>query len=253
MVYLNHRGVSKPYHTYKRLKNLNTVLFTIALFSKNPGREAWDFLFILKQLNIMAKIKSTSEFVTKDYITFGISFLALVISVTSIYVNNFRVEESLTIRIVGIGTMGNTPPVDTGYIDLAFINSGNRDCMITNIVYNFVDSETDKINSQWRDIDNVERLPLVLSPRHMATIKVKIPMDLLYMVYLSRNKMQETNRPVLNYVSFAYGTIDSKGIAHDSFTAREIVIKNTGFILDTIYSTSPDSKLKHQFPITKSF
>ncbi|WP_439695845.1 hypothetical protein ACFGVS_23720 [Mucilaginibacter sp. AW1-7] len=183
-----------------------------------------------------------------------ISVFALFVSGYNLYLSNFVVEDNLTARIVQVGKMGDNLQVDTGYIQIGFINSGNRDCMITRLQYSFVAKESSAKNDYlWRDASGSIELPMVLQACHMATLKFKIPMDLIYMVYLSRNKMKETNRPIINYVELSYDAIDSKGKYHNISTPREFIIKNTVTSLDTIYPIKPDLKGNQQYSITTVF
>jgi hypothetical protein len=173
----------------------------------------------------MSDVPKSKVFTPKDYLTITISVVALVISATSFYFNNIRVEDHLQARIIDasiIRTGNETATRDTVVVYLAYVNSGNRQATILKPWYHLADTNNDINGAVGAPFENIESFYMVLQPRETKIVEAKIPFE-----SITEQRAIENDNGSKDYVSFLkiqYFGLTSKGETLNEYSDYQVQI-----------------------------
>lgn len=117
-----------------------------------------------------------SSFTTKDYLSLIFSVIALIFSGLNFYYSNLKIDDNLQARFY-IAYL--EPPlndsVETGLVQVALFNMGNRQAIFVNSVFEFAPSLDDSAKYILaNDFDNSKDFPIVLQPHEVKMINLKV-------------------------------------------------------------------------------
>lgn len=193
----------------------------------------------------------------KDLITFSFSIVALVVSLLNFYFTNVRVDDDLQARVADTQLLsepsvsaqeskepGNTgkqsgqkskeSPKENKYVvaRIAFINSGNRPAMVLGAKYQ-MSSTADRQQGAFGDDfqTSKETFPLLLEPRAMRLVDLRIPLTNLLGSLESGAPLTPspwpdmTGKTVQFYTAIQFFSVDSRGQSYDVWSKPFAVIE----------------------------
>ena len=167
-----------------------------------------------------------SSFQRKDYITISISIIALTLSLINFYYSQIRINDNLQARIIDVDM---TAQRDTAIIQLAYVNSGNRQAIILNPFYALADTASFDNGAAGSKFENYSDFPFILEANEMKIINLKLS---LANINLNGGKIIDTIDGKTNYQKFCalhLYALDSKAVNHDETTdfAVQIITDTT--------------------------
>ncbi|HEX8127237.1 MAG TPA: hypothetical protein VF548_16800 [Allosphingosinicella sp.] len=160
-------------------------------------------------------------FTAKDVVALLFSAFALMLSGATFYLTNVRVSDAVTARVVDVDrTSPPSPsPRDAGLVvQVAFVNSGNRDAIITLPDYNFTGSrglDTGSVGGPAAAAKGV--FPFVLSPKQIRLVEVPVPVAIAQDNLEQGSPLPEGSSRATRrfFLSFVFSAIDSSGNQHN--------------------------------------
>ena len=184
--------------------------------------------------------KKTARLI-KDPITFSLSILAIILTILNFYYSNIRIVNHLRVRtVIYQRTQGDSISKDGIDVSFAFINSGNRQAIVSEGRY-FLGAERNFRNPGKEGVfDNYDVLPIVLEPKQMKVITLHMSYESIdsYQKLLKINTQNSERQ--MNICAFRFKGIDSYGKEYQSSTGDDMIIdKNkNGRIEITLLDTS---------------
>lgn len=170
----------------------------------------------------MSQETKSKSFSPKDYISLGISIFAFLLSFTSFYYSNIRVEDNLQVRIIAAGfkshdsKVGETIPPDTIVVQVAFLNIGNRQSIIFCPWYHFGNEANSYFTGNSFSFDNSDLFPVVLQPHEMKLVDLEVALSTANM----SSGFEETVDTTLyykKYLNLTYSALNSEGKFHSVY------------------------------------
>lgn len=171
----------------------------------------------------------------KDLLSVTLSTIALCVSLATFYFTNLRVDDNSFVRISDWSVhRGNSTDPDDGYkngfvaAQATFANAGNRPAMVLSATYQLSD-QPDLDNGGFGDnaIVDDKTFPLMLPPRDMRLVELRIPIRMLIKDKNNTKTIQTDSnlRPVRRYFAgFRVSSLNSQGAMHDAWTGMQIQI-----------------------------
>jgi hypothetical protein len=119
--------------------------------------------------------KLAGGFTFKDYVTIGLSTLALGLSGLTFYMTNFFIDHRASARLVTVDQLGSGL-TDHVEMAVAVVNSGNRPVAILNFGFSIEEKEGEAGGVNGPN-ERDPRLPLILAPHEIHMLTLKIPSD----------------------------------------------------------------------------
>lgn len=193
----------------------------------------------------------SGSFSIKDKFSILISTVALVISSLSFYFGNVRVEDNLQVRILKANKgpeSKDSIPWDTAFIEVAYINAGNRQSIVDcpsfelsdtiEFKYHSVDpSDTVGFNKSFADgfvhelrtsrgkFVNDNSFPFILQPHEMKIIKLCLPFDKFSLKYRRPNYVNFNDRKLFqSFCNIIFYGYDSHAELHIKESGNQLRI-----------------------------
>lgn len=171
----------------------------------------------------------SQSFTLKDWISIfalGISIIALSLSIISFYYSTLRVDDNALARIADIATASNEEFI---VAQVAFVNTGNRPAIVMRAEYQLNNSlDKEKLPIGGGDVrTNAGVFPLLLAPRDVRLVSLRIPIKQIIEIYASGAKVEhpppELKEPLKGFFAgFMFVSLDSLGKVHAASTGMQI-------------------------------
>ncbi|MDL2144310.1 hypothetical protein QQY79_17420 [Flavobacterium tructae] len=181
--------------------------------------------------------KKQNNFLTKDILSICFSLAALILSLSSFYFSNIRIDDDLQARVAGIRTISGRHPsydgrtYDTISTQVAFFNRGNRQAIILGAKYQITPKP---VLYESQDSFESDDFPLILNPHEMKLISLKFCTR--YMTFDPGIKSKSYLGLDEHFLSIVYNSIDSEGKKHIALQKFAVVI----YTKKGVYSTFKD-------------
>lgn len=165
--------------------------------------------------NTSSGANTSSTLQLKDYVTIFLSIIAVIISTINVYYSQIRVKDNLQARVIDVDM---TSKRDTAIIQLAYVNSRNRQAIILSTWYALADTNALDNGAGGSKFDNYEDFPFVMQPHEMKIIDLKLS---LTNINLNRGKIIDNIQGKVNYQKFCalhLYALDSKAVNHNELT-----------------------------------
>ncbi len=183
------------------------------------------------------------RFVGKDYLNILISTFALLVSIVGVYYSNIKEENRLSGKIIDFKLVGHFDDykLDSVSVQIAFINSGNREALVQRPLLELEDS----INSKHPYKNYFEAIssptfPFVIEPKQIKIVQLKIPLENIFELYLRKQRsLANALKPHLktkceSYCKFWFFGLDSNGLDHNNWSDYQIKFSITNYKLTEV-------------------
>ena len=196
------------------------------------------------------KTKKQSDFLTKDILSICFSIAALILSLSSFYFSNIRIDEDLQARVAGIRTISGRPSYegrtyDTISTQIAFFNRGNRQAIILGTKYQI--TPTPVLYQSQGPFEESDDFPLIVNPHEIRLVNLKFCTR--YMTFDPGIKSKSYPGLDEHFLSIEYNSIDSEGKKHIALQKFAVII----YTKKGVYSSFKDVESYDKSLATKLF
>jgi hypothetical protein len=167
----------------------------------------------------------TNKLSTKDYLTIALSSLALVVSASTFYFTNYRIDNHLVAKIISFDWTS-----DTVVIKVAYANLGNRQAIALNPSYQLAKTVTADEGSEGGEVQSPDVASIILQPHEMKIDDLKISMKNIGNFLLNSGDTIKGKA----FCKIQFSGLDSKMERHDAETDFEIEINTAGKVINSV-------------------
>jgi|GEM_PF-5851650 len=169
--------------------------------------------------NSLSKLFSFSF---KDSVAIILSVLAFTVSVLSFYYSNIRTRDNLAARVIDMDSGLDSNNVQGLMAQIAFVNSGNRQAIVSTIGYSFQRPTSDTVTKSsygafGRNYHRIKPFPFILPPNEMRLVDFFIPCDQLFrrLSFVTPVFDSISNDTIYNFeCALNFTSVDSRGEVH---------------------------------------
>lgn len=167
--------------------------------------------------------KEQRLFKIKDPISFGFSLVAVILTLVNIYLANFRIVNDLNVRTVKYELKEDSTGKTDVYITFAFINSGNREAIVSDGRYYLGEKKDFQKPKFDGNFDNDRELPFTLAAHEAKLITLLISHDSIDEYRKKIGLKREGSKQEINYCAYRFSGIDADGKEHQRSTENDLV------------------------------
>jgi hypothetical protein len=174
---------------------------------------------------------------TKDYLTIAISILALVVSASTFFFTNYRIDNYLVAKIISFDWAS-----DTIVIKVAYANLGNRQAIALNPSYQLAKTFTADEGSEGGEVRSSDVASIILQPHEMKIDDLKISMEKI------GNFLSNSGDTIKGkaFCKIQFSGLDSKMERHDAETDFEIEINTAGRVINSVLPSNHKANNSYQ-------
>lgn len=181
----------------------------------------------------------SDSFSIKDKLSIIMSIVALVISSLSFYFGNIRVEDNLQVRILKATKrpeLKDSIPWDTAFIEVAYMNAGNRQAIIYCPSFELSDTLEFKSRNVEHAIvhafrisigefSNSNSFPFILQPHEMKIVELCLPFNKFSLKYRRPNYLNFDGRMLFqSFCNINFYGHDSNAKRHFTQSGKQLRI-----------------------------
>jgi hypothetical protein len=172
------------------------------------------------------------DFSIKDRITVSISICALLVSVSTFYVTNLRIQDKLLARVVAQTYLpvpesrlspGFVEDTEFG-ISVAFVNAGNRSAIVMNWSASFYDMPSQQWTGGHEMNYEPNPFPLFVPAHDMRLVSLPIPDSVFKHSGIGVNSTTRLPAQREKVLRVGFTSIDSQGVAHKAMSGPQFWI-----------------------------